>query len=163
MSLQKLFLFLISLLLVPQVAAHPNHNSIGQLQYSAECDCFEVSLKLETESLEAALARHNKGVRKPLEATESDSLLTTYVSTQFRLRNSNLQAQQLRWVGKDIQPSVTWIYFTLTAKGDAFELNNRILITEEPSQINNVQIIGPESTKTLSFSIKNQSSWQRID
>jgi hypothetical protein len=163
MILYKLFLLLIFLPLAARVAAHPNHSSVGQLQYSAECDCFEVSLKLETESLEAALARQNKGVRKPLEATESDSLLTHYISTQFRLRNNDLQPQPLRWVGKDIQPSITWVYFTLAANGDTFELNNRILITEEPSQINSVQVIGPESTKTLNFSIKNQTSWQRID
>jgi hypothetical protein len=163
MMLQKVFLLLILLLVASLTAAHPNHNSIGQLQYGAECDCFEVSLKLETESLEAALARLNKGVRKPLEATESDGPLKDYISAQFRLRNSDLQPQQLRWIGKDIKPSFTWLYFTLSANGDAFELNNRVLIAEDSSQTNSVQILGPQPAKMLRFNAKNQGVWQKID
>jgi hypothetical protein len=150
-------------ILTQPTSAHPHHSSIAQLQYSAECDCFEVSLKLETESLEAALARQSNGVRKPLESSESDTALQNYIASLFKLRSLEGQVQKMRWVGKDIKPAVTWVYFMLAADGDAFELSNRLLFSEEKSQINSVQVLGTQPAKMLRYNANNQGVWQRID
>lgn len=161
-KLSGIFTVVVIGLLAQQSLAHDYHNSVAQLEYVAQCECFEVSIKLETESIEAALARLGDGTRKPLESAEADAALQQYIAATFKLRNQNGQLQTLHWRGTDIQPAVTWVFFTLSAEGDGFELNNQLLFSEEASQVNNVQILGVKPIKVLRFEKRNQAQWQRI-
>jgi len=131
--------------------AHPFHLSNAEVDYRAECRCLEVALQVMPEDLEAVLGRIS-GQRIPLEAKAIEPGLLAYLKQRFVVTAQGSAPKPLRWVGKEVKPQEAWLYFKILDVGRAFELADRLLFDQEPSQINRVLLRWDQGEqKSLAF------------
>jgi len=112
--------------------AHKFYVSITEVNYNTENKSLEISIKLFTDDLEAAL---EEGTTKKLwigderEAPETDSLLATYLNKKFNI-HVNDEAQIAAFLGKELEADVTWCYLEIMNVSDIknITVNNRIFM-----------------------------------
>jgi hypothetical protein len=134
--------------------AHEFHTSLAQIQYNKTSHSFEVSLRVFTDDLEAALTRENKNQKVSIaDAKVADPLIEKYVNKHLGILNKQNQKQPMTFVGKEIEVDVTWIYIEISSTGDlgGLRIQNSILTELFDDQVNIVNLNYLRKTSTYLF------------
>lgn len=141
--------------------AHPFHISTAEVEYDAQTDRLQVSLKLQAIDLEQALARL-AGKRIVIEQAETAERITELLGRSFYVSTEAKEAQrsQVHWVGQELKGAWLWLYFELElpAQREGLRLYNTILFESNDSQINTVSVRHGNQRTTLKLTPKQPSA-----
>jgi hypothetical protein len=104
------------LMAAPAPASHPFHVSVTEMTYNALDSTLEVSVKLFTDDLEAALeARYQQSLHLGLddEDPDADVYLALYLREQLSVKAEGTDPLVQRFHGKQFEEDVTWCYLSL--------------------------------------------------
>jgi hypothetical protein len=155
------FLSGIYLMVLP---AHEFHTSLAQIQYNKTSQSFEVSLRVFTDDLEAALARENNSHKISIaDAKLADPLIEKYLNKHLAILKNQNQKQPMTFVGKEIEVDVTWIYVEISATGDltGLRIQNSILTDLFYDQVNIVNL--NFQRKTITYLFKSGQTVQVVE
>lgn len=132
--------------------AHPFHESQAEIDYSTECSCLEITLRVKPEELEAALQRARNGARRlPLEDARLLGPLKGYVLQHFVVSSADGKSIELQWVGLQVDALGAWIYLQSPAVQLPLQLRNELLLGHEAEQVNRVLFRVGERRQNLRF------------
>jgi len=134
--------------------AHDFHTSLAQIQYNKNTHSFEVSLRVFTDDLEAALTKENNNHKVGIADIKlADSLIEIYVNKHLSILTKQNQKKPMTFVGKEIEVDVTWIYVEFSASGDleGLRIQNSILTDLFNDQVNIVNLNYLRKTSTFLF------------
>jgi hypothetical protein len=97
----------------PVARPHPLYISVTEINHNAKEKILEVSCKMFTNDLEAALEKTTKthvDLSAAKDKTASDKLIADYVARHLRLRLDG-KAAVLHFVGSEKEEDGTWSYF----------------------------------------------------
>lgn len=147
--------------------AHPFHISTAEVEFDAQTDRLQVSLKLQAIDLEQALARLT-GKRIVIEQAEAAERITELLDRSFYLTTEASVATQAResqrskvqWVGHELEGAWLWLYFELELppQREGLRLFNTILFETNDSQINTVSVRHGNQRATLKLTPKQPSA-----
>ena len=162
-----IILFLLPALLFLCGFTHKFYVSITQVDYKPEEAALQITSKLFTDDLEAAIERSHPdvvlGLGTKQQHAEADSYIASYLMEHFKL-NVNDKAAQWDWVGFETEFDVTWCYMEASKvkRLETIEVENNIFteVFEEQANVVDVTVAGETkslllgkeaSTATLSF------------
>ncbi len=95
--------------------AHEFHTSLVQMDYNAKTKSFEISLRVFSDDMEKAIGLSNalNGFRID-KHSEADQLLEKYLRQMFILKQKG-KTLDYKYLGKQIENDVTWIYIEVPA------------------------------------------------
>ncbi|MDX2247005.1 MAG: DUF6702 family protein [Bacteroidia bacterium] len=133
--------------------SHPFYLSITEMDYNAQNQSLEVSIKLFTDNLEAALISQktpNSGSLAAIESPDIDKKIEQYLSEKF-LVIANGKPVVFTFRGKEVMPDVTWCY--LEGKNisaiKTLKVKNLLLLEVYDSQKNIVHLDVNGNKKSL--------------
>lgn len=147
---KKLILRCAGILLVPAlfafqfspfrvVSAHRYHTSLTRMDYNEKEKIVEIAIQLFTHDLVPTLEQKAGGKRIDLEKTpDVDKLIFNYLNENFIFKNKKGDNQALRWVGKELEVDVAWIYVEIpvTESPAGMSLQNTVFFESFPEQTN---------------------------
>jgi hypothetical protein len=139
--------------LAPAAAAHKFYTSLAQVEYNAEGESVEVSLRLFADDLELALTRR-AGRRVSLDRTkDADRLVLAYLRDTFEIKNRDGATKPLKWVGMELRSGVAWLYVEAEMpEGLAgARLRDHVLFELYEKQVNTVSVRYPGARADLVF------------
>jgi len=147
------YFILLSVFFLSSGFAHKFYVSITEVNHNTENESLEISIKLFTDDLEAAL---EVGQTKKIwigderEAPETDSLLADYMSKKFVI-TINDEVQKATFLGKELEADVTWCYLEIMDVADikSLTISNRIFMELFDDQKNLVHIYVGDDEKSL--------------
>lgn len=135
--------------------SHKFYISKTIIEFNARSQQFEITCKLFTDDVDHALTQlHggplNLGTTEELE--EANAWIENYMRQHFRCVIDGVPAEW-RWVGKEVESDLTFVYLELYRKPDfvSLTLTNDVLVTEFPEQQNIVDLSLMGTTQTLVF------------
>jgi hypothetical protein len=143
---------------------HPFHTSLTEVRYDQKARAFEVSIRLFTDDLEAALTRENGG--KPVRFSEGkqDRLIEKYVRRQFIVADSQRKPKPIVYIGYEPEAEAQWVYLEIpNEQPDGFRdvvMKQAILMDVFDDQVNLVNLQSNQQKKTLVF--RNNQSVQAV-
>lgn len=141
--------------------AHPFHISTAEVEYDAQTDRLQVSLKLQAIDLEQALARL-AGKRIVIEQAEAAEQIAELLGRSFYVSAEAKESprSQIHWVGQELKGAWLWLYFELELPPQRAELRlfNTILFDSNDSQINTVSVRHGNQRTTLKLTPKQPSA-----
>lgn len=125
---------------------HDFHVSLSQVDYNSKNESLEITLKIFTDDFEDVLEL-TEGFKLRLgsekEATETDSLIFSYLEKNFRLKiNDSKTLAEFQYIGKEIELDATWCYIEVLNVEDLkkVEITNTILVEQFDDQTNIVNV-----------------------
>lgn len=147
--------------------AHPFHISTAEVEYDAQTDRLQVSLKLQAIDLEQALVRQ-AGKRIVIEQAEATERITEllgrsfYVTTEVSVATEPKESprSKVHWVGHELKGAWLWLYFELELppQREGLRLFNTLLFETNDSQINTVSVRHANQRSTLKLTSKQPSA-----
>lgn len=132
------FLLFTFYLLPPKAEAHTYHSSLTRMDYNEKEKNIEVTIQLFVHDVLPMLERRLKK-RVDIEKTpEADGELFKYLSEKFVLQNKKGEAQKLKWVGREFENDVVYVYVEIPF-AESFEgarLQNTIFFESFAQQTN---------------------------
>lgn len=165
-------------LLTAVAVAHPFHISVAELEYNAQSQKLEVSLKLHATDFERALAkRFGKDVDLEGDVFKDGKLATEYLDSHFYLVSAadaakeasdregaasaeGLVRSKCHFVGSEVKQSWMWLYFEMEVpevEGD-LALFNTVLLDLTDGQINTATVRHDSKRHALKTTAKNRWS-----
>src|SRR5215213_116707 len=139
-SLARILIF--SFLLLPfafvSANAHTYHTSLTRMDYNAKDKNIEISIQLFIHDALPMLERRLKK-RVDIEKTaEVDDEIFKYLSENFIFQNKKGEAQKLKWVGKEFENDVVYVYVEIPFEEslEGTKLQNTIFFESYPQQTN---------------------------
>ena len=130
------FLFV---LLSSSQTRHAFHTSVTRMDYNAQAQVFEVSIRVFTDDLETTLTKDNNG-RKFLvvNGDANDPFIEKYVRKNFALLNAQKQKKPYSYVGKEQEVDATWIYLEIPCREPiaGFSVQQAVLFDAFDDQVN---------------------------
>ena len=130
------FLFV---LLSSSQTRHAFHTSVTRMDYNAQAQVFEVSIRVFTDDLETTLTKDNNG-RKFLvvNGDANDPFIEKYVRKNFALLNAQKQKKPYSYVGKEQEIDATWIYLEIPCREPiaGFSVQQAVLFDAFDDQVN---------------------------
>ena len=130
------FLFI---LLASFQTRHAFHTSVTRMEYNAQAQAFEVSIRVFTDDLETTLTKDNNG-RKFLvvNGDANDPFIEKYVRKNFALFNAQKQKKPYSYVGKEQEVDATWIYLEIPCREPiaGFSVQQAVLFDAFDDQVN---------------------------
>lgn len=162
LTLRTLATLLVALLLAPFAAAHPNHTSHADVDYHADAQRLEISLRVIAEDLLAALqAEAGAGAAElsweKTPADELDRRVRNYVLPRFRFLTRDGREIALGWVGRDGDRADgeqrVWLYFEAPLPDglEGVRVEHSVLHDRVPRQRNTVRVRHGDRSTTLAF------------
>jgi len=156
-------LFFLLLLLLPlagsrPLSRHDFHTSVTQMQYNATGKTFEISVRLFTDDLEAALSRQS-GQKIKLGGKDShDALVEQYIRKHLAFTSPRKQLKPYQYVGKEPEAEATWVYLELPYNEpiSGSLIRQDVLLDLFDDQVNLVNVSYQSERKTYLFK-KNQT------
>lgn len=132
-------------------SAHPFHSSLAQIDWAADGNALEISLRVTPEELESAVSRG--GTQLVLEHEPQQSpRLQQYLAQTFVIADEGGASHPLTLVGFEVNHAECWLYFTVAAdREQALSLNFTVLFDLNPSQSNRLQRLWLNEAQTLLF------------
>jgi hypothetical protein len=133
--------------------AHPAHVSIAEMEWVRSSNRFEVSLKVDPEGLELALAGMLGRQLQLLGEGRLDRPLEQLMKARFSLTPVDQAPLALNWVGYEMTHQGIWLYFEfhLTADQTRFRISNRLLLGKRAQQVNTVNLKAGDQHRTFRF------------
>lgn len=161
-SFHAFLTLVVALFLAPFAAAHPNHTSHADVDYHADAQRLEISLRVIAEDLLAALqAEAGAGAAElsweKTPADELDRRVRDYVLPRFRFLTRDGREIALGWVGRDGDRADgeqrVWLYFEaqLPAGLEGVRVEHSVLHDRVPRQRNTVRVRQGDRSTTLAF------------
>lgn len=150
-------LLFLSALFIPfnSADAHPFHSSVAEVEWNAETERFEVSLKVNPHDLELAL-RQRAGKRLILEKLTDNQPVYKYIDSMFQFHRGK-EKLKFRPVGFEVDAKAAWIYFELTPPDDLGNLKiSSSLLLDAPHQVNLISWKQGKKSFTLSLNEQRQ-------
>ena len=132
------FLLFTFYLLPPPAEAHTYHTSLARMDYNAKEKNIEISIQLFIHDALPMLERRLKK-RVDIEKTAGvDAEILKYLSETFVFQNKKGEAQKLRWVGKEFENDVVYVYVEIPFEEslEGTKLQNTIFFESYPEQTN---------------------------
>ena len=144
------FLSWVSFFIAP---AHEFHTSLAQINYNKTTQSFEVSLRVFTDDLEAALTLENQQKKVTIDQDIADRIIEQYLGKHFALLNGQNEKKAMNYVGKEVEVDVTWIYFEAPVKDKptGMRIKNAIFNELFDDQVNIVNLKYLDTATTLLF------------
>lgn len=148
------FYLLLSFLLLTSFSYHKFYVSISEVNHNTETAALEISMKIFTDDLEAALEADTSEklwIGDPeREAVATDSLLAVYFDKKMTI-NINGEKSEAVFLGKELEADVTWCYLEIqdVPAVKSVSIDNRILMELFDDQKNLVHIYANGKEKSL--------------
>jgi hypothetical protein len=141
-------------------ARHDFHTSLTEMRVNAKDKTVEVTVRMFTDDLEAALTRANANQRVRLEAKDkNDPLIDRYLKQHFVLLNAKGQRRAYQFLGKDFEADATWLYLEvpLAEPLPGTKLQNNVLFDLFDDQTNLVNVFyGGDEKRSFLFNQKSK-------
>lgn len=118
--------------------AHTYHTSLTRMDYNEKEKNIEISIQLFIHDVTPMLERRLKK-RVDIEKTaEVDAELFKYLTENFVFQNKKGENQTLKWVGKEFENDVVFVYVEIPFKEDltGVKLQNTLFFESFPEQTN---------------------------
>lgn len=125
-------------LLPAQAEAHTYHTSLTRMDYNAQEKNIEITIQLFVHDALPMLERRLKK-RVDIEKTpEVEGELFKYLSENFVFQNKKGEAQRLRWVGREFENDVVYVFVEIpfAESPEGARLQNTIFFESYPEQTN---------------------------
>ena len=146
---------LILLLLLPfTLQAHKFYTSVTQLDFNPSEKCFQVTMNVFIDDLEAALTQENKQVVKwKSDQPALNTLLLKYLSKHLNVKLNQKPASQFRFIGTKEQKDLLIIYFEIPVEKTLknIEITDTFLMDKFPIQSNIVNLNYQDKKHTFLF------------
>ncbi len=143
---------------------HDFHTSLAQVYYNKSSQAFEVTLRVFTDDLETALAQENGNKKVDLtDAQQADSVIAGYLNKHFAVIDRQNKKKQMKYVGKELEVDVTWIYIEIPMGGgvEGIQIQNSILMEIFDDQVNIINFKYLSTERTYLYRAKQ--TIQRVD
>ncbi len=143
---------------------HAFHTSITQIEYNPKTKSYEVSMRIFTDDLEAALdaANQKKGI-KIINGDKNDAILAAYLNQHFNIYLPQNQKVKYKYIGKENEDLATWVYLEITDEpfATSTKIQQNVLMELFDDQVNIVNFKKSETKKSLLFNKGNQvKAWE---
>ena len=130
-------LFTFYLLPLP-AEAHTYHTSLTRMDYNAKDKSIEISMQLFIHDVTPMLERRLKKRVDIDKTAEVDGELLRYLSETFVFQNKKGEVQNLKWVGKEFENDVIYIYVEIPFEdaSEGTKLQNTMFFESFPEQTN---------------------------
>ncbi len=147
----------------PNETRHDFHSSLAEIHYNAASKSLEVSLRVFSDDLNAALTKASRRPIRVDQTTATDALIKQYLDKHFAFANAKNTRQPAVWVGKEIAVDVTWLYFEipLTENLNGMRFENSLLCELYEDQVNIVNLNYQKQKRTYLF--KADQAVQTVD
>lgn len=134
---------------------HPFYVSIIQVDHSTKANGYQLTFKMFTDDLEAALKEQgtdkiNLGTAE--EHPKTDQYLFKYIQNGFTL-NADGTPQEMQWVGKEVDYDITWCYLEIpnraAPKAVTVDIDLLTELHEEQANIVHVKVGGKEQSQAF--------------
>ncbi len=146
---------LILLLLLPfTLQAHKFYTSVTQLDFNPSEKCFQVTMNVFIDDLEAALTQENKQVVKwKSDQPALNTLLLKYLNKHLNVKLNQKPASQFRFIGTKEQKDLLIIYFEIPVEKTLknIEITDTFLMDMFPIQSNIVNLNYQDKKHTFLF------------
>ena len=143
------------LLLLPfTLQAHKYYTSVTQLDFNPSEKCFQVTMNVFIDDLEAVLTQENLQVVKwKSDQAELNALLLKYLNKHFNVKLNKKPAGQFRLIGTKEQKDLLTIFFEIpVAKAlKNIEITDTFLMDKFPVQSNIVNLNYEDQKHTFLF------------
>ena len=104
------FTVLLALVVAGAAFAHDAHVTLAEVEHVSEAATLQVALWIESLDLDAELAAR---LDHPpvLETATADTAIVALLRDHFVVRDASGAVRPLQWVGKEIGPRESWLYF----------------------------------------------------
>lgn len=147
------------------LAAQPHHDfhtSLTEIQYNPKSGSLEVTIRVFTDDLEAALTGLNQGKKVSLELNPkgADALIQQYLQKHWGLINPQRQIKGFDYIGKEPELDATWLYVEVPQAQNlkGYTLFNTIFLELFDDQTNLTNVLYPNQRKTILFNQKVKSA-----
>lgn len=135
---------LILLILLPfTMQAHKYYTSVTQLDFNPTEKCFQVTMNVFVDDLEAVLTHENKQVVKwKSDQAELNALLLKYLNKHFNVKLNQKSASEFRLIGTREQKDLLTIFFEIPVEKSVknIEITDTFLMDMFPIQSNVVNL-----------------------
>ncbi len=130
--------FLLALFVATPVKGHTYHTSLTRLDHNSQKGLLEITIRVFIHDLVPVLEKTNQGRIDLERSADIDQILTSYVEQNFELRDKKDISQKLKWVGKELDVDVAFLYFEVAANEspEGYSLRNSIFFESFPQQTN---------------------------
>lgn len=143
------------LLLLPfTLQAHKYYSSVTQLDFNPSEKCFQVTMNVFIDDLEAALTQENKQVVKwKSDQPALNTLLLKYLNKHFNVKLNQKPASQFRLIGTKEKKDLLIIYFEIPVEKTLknIEITDTFLMDMFPIQSNIVNLNYQDKKHTFLF------------
>lgn len=122
-------------------AAHPIHVSLAEITYQAERQELQLSVRIFSDDLDAALAQaggYKFYFGTPQQRPGAEGALAAYLRSHLKITLPDGTSPALVWVGYEAGLDATWCYLKATNIADftALSIENRVLFALFEDQAN---------------------------
>lgn len=137
---------------------HDFHTSLTELRVNAKEKTVEVTVRVFTDDLEAALTKTNANQRVRLEAADAhDPLIDRYLKQHVVLTAASGKPRPFRYLGKEFEADATWLYleFPLAEPLAGAKFQQAVLLDLFDDQTNLVNVFyGGDEKRSFLFNQK---------
>lgn len=144
------------------VLGHKYHTSLTRIDYRAEEQNLEISIRLFVHDVVPMLERRLKKQVDPDKTPEVEAELLKYLSENFVLRGEENVDLKLSWVGKEFENDVLFVYLEAGYGGDPAKLalQNTIFFDYFPEQSN--LVLAKIGGKKYDLAFRSGDKWKPI-
>jgi hypothetical protein len=148
-----LLLSFLSSFIFPAPITHEFHTSLAQVHYNQSSQSFEVTLRVFTDDMEAALTLLNNNAQVTIDASQADKLIEQYLVKNLVFLDKQNQQKALSFIGKEVEVDVTWIYAEVPVADSpsGMRLQNTVLTELFDDQVNIVNFKYLTTIRTFMF------------
>ncbi len=152
--MMRYFALVLSFFLLTSFSYHKFYVSISEVNHNTETAALEISMKIFTDDLEAALEEDTSEklwIGDPeREVPTTDSLLAIYFDKKVTV-SVNGEEKEAIFLGKELEADVTWCYLEIqdVPAVKSVSIDNRILMELFDDQKNLVHIYANGKEKSL--------------
>ena len=133
--------------------AHPAHVSLAEMEWNSKARRLEVALRVSSVDLEAVLSASSP-VRLRLEtAADLDQRIQAYLAQHLQVLPAGKDIPlTIRWIGKELSPKATWLYFEIDVPPGCEHLRIRnTLFQDWQTQVNTINFRDGAHRKSWAF------------
>lgn len=165
-----MFLMLTTMVMLSFTTVHPVHASLSEVQWNAETNFLEVSLRLEPSDakwiLETSDLHLEEGKSRPAKkADAAKAYLSWHLSPSEKSlgnggdgKSSKLKKQlaldRIRWVGSEMQKGYEWWYFEIRCDQRPRSMHCSILMDREKNYIHRMNVRRSDQVLGVDFTIQ---------
>lgn len=131
-------LICLAFLSVTPVLGHTYHTSLTRLDYNPKKGLLEITIRVFIHDLVPVLEKTNQRRIDLERSPDIDGMLERYVGQNFELKDRKNISQKLKWVGKELDVDVAFLYFEVATSEspEGYSLKNSIFFESFPEQTN---------------------------